>query len=423
MGSILDQILAERFGVDRIKEISKDKVLSRVRRSIEAVKEELMGKGISCTLRRDGLIVRADGCRVACVMDRADPLAVSRIEASFSPEEMVVICWKASLSLIHLFDRKNLTLAILSRRQVLDRGTWFSELVIGSLAREGILLSEFTSLTDLKDERTFEEESEILLELNLLRERTVRVDPLQASRCLIDELRRMSERGTDELTMNRFLIALLELYPVEVDESSSISPGKPDIVSLSPLWILFELKNERATRRDVDQLLRYLEERRNEGEIPLPWRGVLVATDASVDTMTYAARRGVGFVSWRGLMDFMEEVFTSGLPVELMREAITGNMDSELKRISSRWNAEISLREKILELLMRRGALDEESILEELSRSLDGDLSMDELRSSLIEMSGPLLRLVSREGDLYLPPRVDPIPRAVRLLRCFGRRF
>ena len=415
----LSKVLERRANPKVLVDDRKRRDLSLAERSMRELSQSLLRGGIKTSLSGNSLRIISGGKRVVLLLDKVDFIDLSRVLAE-NPDEIFVICWKASESVIRRAMEEEIGLAILSRRQVIHRGSKLSEAVLKVMSSFGLTLSEFESVVEGEDQ--WERETELLAELITLREvyaehvRAVRLKP--TVKALLKELREMAEKGADESLMNELLLAVLEAYPVEVDDRHSGKPGYPDVIAYSPLWILMELKNERASKQHVEQARGYLDKYRGEGSTPLEvdWRGLLVATDVPPEVYSAAIRADIRVMRWEKLLSFLEEVFEGVIPIYVLRDSLeSDDPETELLKMVNDWKRRIEVRKWVLKLLSQGGA-EEEQIVE---MSPEG-VEPEEVRKALVELSSPLLSLIREEGDFFFLVEGNPLRRAEWALSYLG---
>lgn len=416
--SILAQLLAKRFHISRAVIERKIELMEKAREALKNAVRSLKRDGHRVSLLRDGLLIWGSQVWLVHLAEEADSLLITELKAKYSPSELFLICWNAKESLIESARKGELHLAVLSRNQVIHGETDLSHTVMKFLTDCGLNLEKFRSLIESED--PLEEETALLMELLTLREmynRMVMESVDERILQLLDELEEMAERGAEESEMNELLIAILEAYPVSVDEVVSGRPGKPDVVAYSPLWMLFELKNESATRSHVDQLKGYMDNFAGSASSPLgiPWKGMLVAPSVPPDVYAYALSRGVRVATWNALIEFLRSAFTRAVPIQLLRAAMEyEDVERGMSELASTWLRDFSKRMNVLKAIWEIGGATSGELAKELaSYDLSG---MEELKSILRELSGPVLWLIREEGNLITAQDGDPFPRIRRAI-------
>ncbi len=425
--TILSEILRKKFHISRAILNRKERLMKMAKNSLEMASRTLIQEGHAVSLTKDGLVIRDRDLWLVHVCNNADPLLVRGLKAKYNPNELFLICWSAKESIVRSALRGELHLAMLSRNQVIYKDTPLSKTVIKFTSKTGLLFRPFKSLV-LGDDSSFGNENSLLSELTTLREMfdymVLKADLSSKIMQLLEELEIIAQRGAEEKEMNELLIAILEAYPVEVDERVSSKPGMPDVVAYSPIWILFELKNERATRRYVDQLRGYMDWFKGSTLSPLriPWKGLLVALDSPPDVYAYALKRDVRVISWNVLVKFLRNVFLDAVPIELLRIAIDySNTERELSKLVSQWKKEFSLRVTLLRTLKGKGMLSKEELTEEVASQeiLEGG----DIDFLLYELSGPILGLIRKKEKFFLTSEGDPFSRVERAISSLRRDF
>jgi len=416
----LASVLDGRFNSLSLVERRKRDLLNRA---------EVLLKEMASSLGRDGRRIKyvksgilLDDRYLIFLAEKIDPILIERLSARYSPEEMFLICWYATESAVALARERRASLLILSRAQVLRADTDFSKAILKFWEEEGFQLEDFSSLSS--EESAFDQETFLLAELIALRE-FYRKEVLRSLDSkvleLLDELEEMVVNGADETEMNKLLIAVLEAYPAEIDERNSAKPGKPDVIVHSPLWTLFELKNEEANRSHVDQTRKYANEYRGDSRSPLgvPWRAVLVATRVSPDTHSYALKKGVRTMSWESLIGFLRDVYSRGVPLELLRESLEStDLESALASRTEGYLKSLEARAELLREVLSVNGIDRGE-LEKIVAS-KGYSWVGELERMLIELSGPLIGFLIVKKDLVSYRGPHSIRRALRALRHLG---
>ncbi len=415
----LASVLEGRFNSLSLVEGRKRDLLNRA---------EMFLKEIASSLGKDGRRIRyvkrgvlLDDKYLIFLAEKIDPILIERLSAKYGPEEMFLICWYATESAVALARERRINLLVLSRSQVLRTDTDFSKALL-KFWEEEIRLEDFRSL--IYEESAFDQETFLLAELIALRE-FYKKEVLKSLDSkvleLLNELEDMVANGADETEMNKLLIAVLEAYPAEIDEESSAKPGRPDVVVHSPLWMLFELKNEEATKPHVDQTKKYATEYRGTSKSPLgvPWRAILVATKVSPDIYSYALKRGVRAMSWESLIGFLRDVYSKGLPLELLRESLEStDLERTIASKAEDYLKSLRARAELLKEILSVNGIDRGE-LEKIVAS-KGYPWVGELESMLLELSGPLLGLLVVEEDLVSYRGIHSINRALRALRHLG---
>ncbi len=423
--TILTEVLKRRFHVSRAILDRKRRLMKKARDSLQIASRSLAQEGHAVSLTRDGLVIRDRGLWLVGLCDTADPLLIRGLKAKYNPSELFLICWSAKESIVRSALNGELHLAMLSRGQAIYRKTPLCKTVMEFTRKKGLVFEDFKSLA-LKGSESFDDENSILSELMTLREMfdymVLKGDLTGKIIKLLDELEEMSQRGAEERDMNDLLIAILEAYPVEIDEEVSGKPGMPDVVAYTPIWILFELKNERAIKRHVDQLRGYLNWFKGSTSSPLeiPWKGLLVTLDSPPSIYAYALKRDVRVISWNTLIKFLRHVFLDAIPIELMREAMSYvDIERGLFDLVSRWRGNFSLRTIMLRALKKRGMLSKRELAEEMASQVS--LGKESLDTIIYELSGPVLGLIRKREDFFLAREGDPFPRVERAIASLRR--
>lgn len=416
--SPLKEVLSRRSSLPNLLERRKRELMSRAERGVKRAVRDLIRDGHLVRFQREIYLVEDVGGAIY-LTESAAPTTLQNLKVNLSPKEIFLICWNASSSLVEIArEEKWIHLAILSRGQVIRSKTAFSDAMMDFLSHEGLKLEEFSTLTEGDD--PLQEETTLLEELNALKEYLMRIQIERLELevlAMLDEMDAMIRKGAEEKEINDLLIAVLQAYPVEIDERST-KPGMPDVISYSPLWILFELKNEVAVRSHVDQLRGYLESFRGRASSPLgiPWKGLLVATSASPDLYEYATRKGVRVITWEKLIEFLRKVFSRGAPIDILRKAIDSyDFERELESYLSAYNSDLEARSFVIRSVIESGSIDRDGLIKRLASSSFEHLK--ELDSIIEELSGPILSLLDEEDGLISPAGSGSFERALRALR------
>lgn len=340
--------------------------------------------------------------------------------------EIAIICWDASPSLIERAFSGEVLLLILSRMQVVGNcKSPGANALMKVMEEESLNFAAFDSPAMKSREAALSAESramalhQLISSLSLekfMLSMKLRPDDLIS---LTHDLKKAAYTGSPEMELNMRLIKLLKLAGCEVMDELP-KPGWPDVVVKSPLWAILELKNERANQSAVDQAAGYLDEVKGKlstSGAEINWKVLLIATSADSDVISYGRTKKVAILTWRQICDFLENVFTWGLPLETLRDCVGGNKDAweDLKAKVKIWMRELELRTTIIKELSLIGSCS----IEELRRILISKgqiVSIEKLSKILNEMGGPILRLIEREGNLVSLLPSSPFSRARRLL-------
>ncbi|GEM_PF-6585131 len=416
----LASVLNEKFNSLSLVERRKRDLLDLAEGMLKEIATSLGSDGRRIKYVKKGILL--DDRYLIFLAEKMDSILIEKLSARYSPEEMFLICWYSTESAVSLARERRASLLILSRSQVLSTDTEFSKAILKLWEEKGFYLEYFRSLSS--EENIFDQETFFLAELIALREfYREEVSKNLDSKVieLLDDLEEMVLKEEDETEINRLLIAILEAYPAKIDERNSAKPGKPDVIAYSPLWTLFELKNEEANRSHVDQARKYASEYRGTSRSPLgvPWRTVLIATEVSPDVHSYALKKGIRTMTWGVLIGFLRDVYSKGVPLELLRDSLdsTDPQNTLVSRVDDYLEA-LRARAELLKEILSVNGIDRRE-LDRIVASKDYPW-IGELEEMIHELSGPLIGFLVVEEDLISYRGPHSISRALRALGYLG---
>ncbi len=428
------------FAGDAILRGVKRDRLSRARDALRRLGHALRSDGHHSSVLDDYLIARLPSGTIKVVLDEgrvdqsvAAPL-LAWLRSTGDGGTAALICWDASLSVVREVSRsESFVVFILSRMERVGRAETIRPLE-EALERVGLRFGEFATRAENPDGALEAESRMMALESALesaardLARSASLVWPERLAEA-VEMLRRRAREGAPEEELNLALMDLLEAAGCLIDRDRSMGPGRPDIVTLAPLWTLFELKNERADLTSVEQARDYLEEygragRLSQSGVGVEWGAALVATSASAEVVSRGRREGVAVMTWDQVCDLLEAAFLKAFPIGLARIRPRDLAERDpwdiIRGQIERWEVELKLRSTVLRILREAGALPAEEILS-LLLARGVEVGTVDVESVLTELSGPLVGLVER-GELGYSLRAgEAVGRAHRAISVVVR--